>query len=83
MLRKGEKIKSYKIITENHKWKKTNGRQKQGPKKKKKYKGNKLKKLTNMVDVIPTVLIKTLKHQKKKKCFKNVVIVYELLSVIK
>lgn len=34
MLRKREKIKSYKIITENHKWKKTNGRQKQGQKKK-------------------------------------------------
>ena len=36
-------------------------------KKKKKNPGTKLKKLTNMVDVIPTVLIKTLKHQKKKK----------------
>lgn len=66
MLRKREKIKSYKIITENHKWKKTNGRQKQGQKKK----GNDLKKLTNMVDVNPTVLIKTLKHQRKRNASK-------------
>jgi len=36
----------------------------------KKKKGNKLKKLTNMVDVIPTVLIKTLKHQKKRNASK-------------
>lgn len=47
----------------------------------KRNKGNKLKTLTNILDVNPTVLIKTLKHP--KKCFKIVVIVFELLPVIK